>query len=108
MRIIFTIENDALNGELGNFDADCAVDFADYVILTALVKRPSDHCKTAEFLMKVCWKEDTHRRQKDQKDRKHTPDTLATYWQHTEELRQKDAGRDFWANIGSVWYEIEL
>ena len=34
LRIIFTIENDALNGELGDFDADCAVDFADYVILT--------------------------------------------------------------------------
>jgi hypothetical protein len=24
----------------------------------ALVKRTSDHCKTAEFPMKACWKED--------------------------------------------------
>lgn len=26
--------------------------------LSSLVKRTSDHCKTVEFPMKACWKED--------------------------------------------------
>jgi len=39
---------------------ECGSPFYAKMAHRALLKRTSDHCRTAEFLIKACWKEDAH------------------------------------------------